>query len=112
MNIGIVIGSIIGALSFLIIAGLVGILVYRKRSKGNRNKQYEKTDINNVYGTYEVHYDPVVEVVTFCIQYVKKYFISRLKTKTWTMVSFTKERRHQRPLIVIQIMGTMIICHN
>ena len=58
---GPIIGSIAGVLVFLIIAALIGFLVFIKRSK--TKKATEKSDINPVYGTYELSDDPVAEVI-------------------------------------------------
>ena len=62
-NAGLIIGSITTVLALLIIAAVIGFLVFRKRF-GNK-KEEERSDINPVYGTYEVHDDPVAEVGTF-----------------------------------------------
>ena len=62
-NAGLIIGSITTVLALLIIAAVIGFLVFRKRF-GNK-KEEERSDINPVYGTYEVHDDPVPEVRMF-----------------------------------------------
>ena len=62
-NAGLIIGSITTVLALLIIAAVIGFLVLRKRFRNK--KEEEKSDINPVYGTYEVHDDPVAEVTTF-----------------------------------------------
>ena len=58
---GPVIGSITGVLVFLIIAAVIGVLVYRKSCK--TKKEEKRSDINPEYGTYEVSDDPVAEVI-------------------------------------------------
>ena len=58
---GPIIGSITGTLAFLIIAALIGLLVYRKSCK--TKKEEKRSDINPEYGTYEVSDDPVTEVI-------------------------------------------------
>ena len=62
-NAGLIIGSITTVLALLIIAAVIGFLVFRKRF-GNK-KEEEKSDINPGYGAYEVHDDPVTEVSIF-----------------------------------------------
>ena len=51
---------------------MIGLIVYKKRSIKNEEKEEEKSDVNPVYGTYEVHYDPVAEVGNTRIQNAKK----------------------------------------
>ena len=41
------------------------ILRKKKRNQAEQDKKDERSDINPVYGTYEVHDDPVAEVRTF-----------------------------------------------
>ena len=41
------------------------ILKKKKRNEAEQDKKNERPDINHVYGTYEVHDDPVAEVTTF-----------------------------------------------
>ena len=41
------------------------ILRKKKRNEAEQDKKDERSDINHVYGTYEVHDDPVAEVTTF-----------------------------------------------
>ena len=64
-NAELIIGSITTVLALLIIAAVIGFFVFRKRF-GNKMKE-ERSDINPVYGTYEVHDDPVAEVRLFKI---------------------------------------------
>ena len=47
----------------LIVAAVVVFFAQKKRNKSNSDKDKERSDINPVYGTYEVHYDPVAEVI-------------------------------------------------
>ena len=58
---GPIIGSIAGVLVFLMIAVVIGFLVYRKSCK--TKKEEKRSDINPEYGTYEVSDDPVTEVI-------------------------------------------------
>ena len=44
---------------------MIGFLVFRKSSK--TKKATEKSDINPVYGTYEMSGDPIAEVIEFCL---------------------------------------------
>ena len=66
-----IIGSIAGVLVFLVIAAVIGFLVYRKSSK--TKKEEMRSDINPEYGTYEVSDDPVAEGIEnrdpkFCLK--------------------------------------------
>ena len=58
IGLGIGIGAVV--LVLLIVAALV--LRKWRNSNSNVNREVEKSDFNPVYGTYEVHDDPVAEV--------------------------------------------------
>ena len=60
---------IAGPFSVLIVAAVIGTFVYRKRRESKTEE--ERSDVNPVYGTYEVHYDPVAEVAKARNQSVK-----------------------------------------
>ena len=53
----------------MIVAVVIGTFVYRKKRESKPEE--ERSDVNPVYGTYEVHYDPVAEVAKARIQSVK-----------------------------------------
>ena len=59
--IGLAIGIGAVVLVLLIVAALVLLKKWRN-SNSNVNREVEKSDFNPVYGTYEVHDDPVAEV--------------------------------------------------
>ena len=64
-TVGIIISVLL--LICLIIAAIVLVIIKKKR-ESNKVKEKETTDINHVYGTYEVHDDPVAEVKTLFVQ--------------------------------------------
>ena len=55
----------IGTLLVVLLIGAAVLFFFaQKRKNGNNSeKDKESSDINPVYGTYEVHYDPVAEVI-------------------------------------------------
>ena len=58
---------------------MIGLIVYKKRVKSNEEREEEKSDVDPVYGTYEVHYDPVAEVGKARIQNAKKMIFSQVE---------------------------------
>ena len=69
-EVGLIVGPLFGVLApLLIVAAVIGTFVYRKGREGKTEE--ERSDVNPVYGTYEVHYDPVAEVAKARIQSVK-----------------------------------------
>ena len=49
--------------TLLIVAAVVVFFAKKWGNDNNSKKEKERSDINPVYGTYEVHYDPVAEVI-------------------------------------------------
>ena len=69
-EVGLIVGPLFGVLALLlIVAAVIGTFVYRRRRESKTEE--ERSDVNPVYGTYEVHYDPVAEVAKATIQSVK-----------------------------------------
>ena len=69
-DVGLIVGPLFGVLALLVIvAAVVGTFKYRKRRESKPEE--ERSDVNPMYGTYEVHYDPVAEVAKARIQSVK-----------------------------------------
>ena len=71
-EVSLIVGPLFGVLAIvMIVAAVIGTFVYRK---GRESKpEEERSDVNLVYGTYEVHYDPVAEVAKARIQSVKQF---------------------------------------
>ena len=59
---GEVVGLVVGAVVFVCMVALAVVFVMVKRRGLNIKREEERTDINPVYATYEVHDDPVAEV--------------------------------------------------
>ena len=55
----------IGTLLVVLLIGAAVLFFFaqKRRNDNNSEKEKERSDINPVYGTYEVHYDPVAEVI-------------------------------------------------
>ena len=49
--------------TLLIVAAVVVFFAKKWGNNNNSGKEKERSDINPVYGTYEVTYDPVAEVI-------------------------------------------------
>ena len=62
---GTIIAGVVSALivTLLIVAAVVVFFAKKWGNDTNSKKENERSDINPVYGTYEVTYDPVAEVI-------------------------------------------------